>query len=59
MKKKLAMLLMTAAALVSLSACSGRAYYVSGPPYPHAYWVPGHYETGPYGGHHYVPGHWR
>ena len=57
MKKKLAILLMTAATFLPLAACGGRAYYVR--PVPGAYWVPGHWETGPYGGHHWVPGHYR
>ena len=57
MRKKLALVLM-AVALGSLTGCAGRAYYVSGPPSPHAYWVPGHWEGGPYG-QHWIPGHWR
>jgi len=56
MKKKLAVLLITATALLSMSACGGRAYYAPG---PGAYWVRGHYERGPLGGEHWVPGHWR
>lgn len=59
MKKNLGILLMTATAFLSLSACAERAYYVSGPPAPHAYWVPGHWVTGAYGGQYWVPGHWR
>jgi hypothetical protein len=58
MKKKISMLLLVAG-LAALTGCAGRAYYVSGPPAPHAYWVPGHYEVGPYGGQHWVAGHWR
>jgi len=54
MKTKLAMALMTAVAFLSLAGCAGRAYYVGGPPYPHA-WVGGHY--GPRG--YWVPGHYR
>ncbi len=57
MRKKLALILM-AVALGSLTGCAGRAYYVNGPPAPHAYWVPGHWDGGPYG-QHWVPGHWR
>jgi len=58
MKKKLAILLATAAMLVSLGACA-RPYYAGPPPAPGAYWVPGHYVTGPYGGQHWVPGHYQ
>jgi len=57
MKKKLAILLVTTAAFMSLSACARRAY-VAGPPAPGAYWVRGHYVSGPYG-QRWVPGHWR
>jgi hypothetical protein len=57
MRKKLAILIMTATAFLSLAACA-RPYY-AGPPAPGAYWVPGHYVTGPYGGQHFVPGHWQ
>jgi|HubBroStandDraft_4_1064222.scaffolds.fasta_scaffold459753_2 hypothetical protein len=59
MRKKLAILAMTAAAFLSLAACGGRTYYVTPAPAPGAYWVPGHYTTGPYGGQQWVPGHWR
>jgi hypothetical protein len=55
MKTKLTMLLMTAVAFLSLTACAGRGYYYSGPPAPGAYWVPGHYG---YGGN-WIPGHYR
>jgi len=58
MKKKLTVLLM-AGALVALTGCVSRAYYVGGPPAPHAYWVPGHWVMSPSGGQHWVPGHWR
>jgi hypothetical protein len=57
MRKKLAIVIMTATAFLSLAACA-RPYY-AGPPAPGAYWVPGHYVTGPYGGQHFVPGHWQ
>lgn len=59
MKNRLMVILMTAAAFVSLTACASRVYYVGGPPAPHGYWVPGHYDVGPYGGQHWVPGHYR
>lgn len=59
MKKKLAILFMTAVTFLSLAACGGRTYYVSPPPAPGAYWVPGHWVTGPYGRQQWVAGHWR
>jgi hypothetical protein len=59
MRKKLAILLMATASFLSLAACGGRTYYVSPPPTPGTYWVPGHWVTGPYGGQQWVPGHWR
>jgi len=59
MRKKLVILWVTAATFLSLAACGGRTYYVSPPRTPGAYWVPGHWETGPYGHRHWVPGHYR
>jgi hypothetical protein len=58
MKNTVAILIMTAAAFLSLTACGRRPYYAGPPPAPGAYWVPGHWQAGPYG-QHWVSGHWR
>ncbi len=51
--KKIVNALLLLVMAINFSACvvSARA--------PRARWVPGYYVVGPYGGRHWVPGHYR